>query len=82
MIMVHKLKIVPHFYELVVAGMKPFEIRENDREYKVGDILHLCPYDALKGEFLPSKGIRKRVSCVVSGWGLKDGYVVLGLQNE
>jgi hypothetical protein len=80
--MIHKLKIVPHFYEQVVAGLKPFEIRENDRDYKVGDILHLCPYDPLKQEFLPSRGIRKRVSFVLSGWGLRDGYVALGLANE
>lgn len=45
---VHELKAWPQFFERLVDGSKPFEIRRNDRNYQVGDKLRLqefvpCP---------------------------------------
>jgi hypothetical protein len=37
----HELKTWPEFFEEVRNGNKPFEYRLNDRDYKVGDVLHL-----------------------------------------
>ncbi len=42
---VHHLKILPEYFEAVVSGDKCFEIRKNDRGYKVGDILRLNEYE-------------------------------------
>jgi len=42
--MVHELKILPKFYAAVVSGEKRFELRYNDRDFKVGDELHLCEW--------------------------------------
>ena len=39
--MIHELKIWPEFYMPVVEGKKTFEIRKNDRDFKVGDELYL-----------------------------------------
>ena len=39
--MLHELKISPEYYDAVVNGIKPFEIRKNDRNYSVGDALRL-----------------------------------------
>lgn len=38
---IHKLKIKPAFYHLVITGQKNFELRKNDRNFKVGDIVEL-----------------------------------------
>ena len=35
--MTHKVKLLSAFYEPVIEGRKPFEIRYNDRDYKKGD---------------------------------------------
>jgi hypothetical protein len=42
--MKHELKTWPVFYDDVEAGAKCFEIRKNDRNFEVGDILHLFKY--------------------------------------
>lgn len=41
----HKLKCLPCYYAEVESEAKPFEIRWNDRDYQVGDILELHEYD-------------------------------------
>lgn len=41
MIMEHLLKIMPEYYTAVSSGAKTFEVRLNDRDFKVDDILVL-----------------------------------------
>ena len=43
--MTHKLKTWPEYYNAILTGKKKFEIRKNDRDYKVGDTLDLREYD-------------------------------------
>jgi hypothetical protein len=42
---IHILKISPLYYKAVDTGVKTFEIRVNDRDFKIGDILILNEYD-------------------------------------
>ncbi len=46
---VHHLKTWPQFFEQSRAGVKPFEVRKNDRPFKVGDIIVLDPQFCLPG---------------------------------
>jgi ParB family transcriptional regulator, chromosome partitioning protein len=39
--MMHRLKLNTDYYDDSASGIKTFEIRKNDRDYKVGDILEL-----------------------------------------
>lgn len=39
--MIHKLKTDSYYYDDSASGIKTFEIRNNDRNFKVGDILEL-----------------------------------------
>jgi hypothetical protein len=80
----HSLKILAAFYDEVESGRKPFEVRWNDRDYRVGDHVHLnCVYDVDGNRILdPTKiVIARTITYVLTGeeWGIMKGYVVLGL---
>ena len=46
--MIHTVKCYPEFFRALADGSKPFEVRENDRIYEVGDYLAV-------NEFLPEE---------------------------
>ncbi len=46
--MIHTVKCYPEYFKLLLDGSKPFEVRENDRIYEVGDYLAV-------NEFLPEE---------------------------
>ena len=55
--MIHELKCHPEFFAALASGVKTFEIRKNDRGFKVGDLIALNefrpdeePYDLPGGE--------------------------------
>lgn len=37
---IHCLKIKPEYYNLKMRNLKPWEIRNNDRNFKPGDLVH------------------------------------------
>lgn len=37
----HDLKCDSEYFQAVVDGLKPFELRKNDRSFRVGDVIHL-----------------------------------------
>ena len=51
---IHELRISPWSFDAVLSGAKPFEVRPDDRGYKVGDILILREWDASLLEQSPS----------------------------
>ena len=40
----HRLKIYPEYFQPVIEERKPFEIRNNDRDFKQGDCIILNEY--------------------------------------
>ncbi len=76
-IKIHHLKIKPEYFKLVASGVKKFEIRKDDREFKVGDIVHL---HEVTGPFLESTGrsmpIKIRYIFQGGEYGLDPEYVV------
>ena len=74
----HVLKILPEYFEAVILGIKRFEIRKNDRDYKVGDGLTLCEY---KNNEFTGRQIRAIVT-YMTDYAQRKGYVVLGLEAE
>lgn len=80
---VHKLKILPIYFNELWEGNKNFEIRKDDRSFKKGDILDLMEYDQLKGE-ITKRGMYFRVTYILRNakqYGLKNGYCILGIKN-
>lgn len=75
---IHKIKILPCFADDIFSGEKTFEIRENDRGYQKGDIILFHTSDGSEHKINAAK---YRIAYVLSGYGLKNGYVVLGLSE-
>lgn len=83
--MTHAVKIEPRFYRMVINGLKPYEIRFNDRDYRVGDYLALNEWDAEKKEYTHKTALFEIVSVLNNEDfpdGINPGYVVLGLSRR
>lgn len=78
--MIYKLKIRTSFAKAILDGDKTFEIRENDRGYQKGDILQFTPVDDCGIKDWGMDEFEAEITYVLSGWGLKDGYVALGVK--
>lgn len=80
---IHNLKILNDFADAVAAGEKPFEIRENDRGYQKGDYIRfraINKYGAQDHHCINDK--LYLITFVMNGWGIKNGYVVLGIKES
>lgn len=75
--MTHELKILPEYFEAVTSGRKRFEIRKNDRDYKVCDRLYLREWN---GENFTGNSYKAEVT-YITDYAQKDGYVVLGIRG-
>lgn len=85
---VHDLKTWPEFFEEVISGRKVHEIRENDRDFRVGDALLLReykpppagPFGGVAGDFTGRYTVRL-VTYVTPGgkWRLPDNICVMSI---
>lgn len=78
--MLHKLKILPKWFEDVIAGRKQFEIRKNDRNFQVGDEMLLQEWE--DGHYT-GREILKTIGYIYCGdgaFGLSEGYCILGME--
>jgi len=80
--MLHELKTWPSAFSAVLASIKTHEVRKNDRDFKVGDLLNLQEYDigktAYTGRFLVVE-----VTYITPGgtFGVPDDMVVMSIQK-
>ncbi len=70
----HELKALPIFFQHIWNGTRTFEVRKNDRDYRIGDTLYLR-------EWSPETGYTNRrawgvVSCMTT-YGQPEGQVVM-----
>lgn len=79
----HVLKTWPRYYDAIEAGLKPFEVRLNDRDYAVGDTLRLQYFNPHSdGDAHNGEEIRQLVTYLLPGgqFGIEPGYVVMGIK--
>lgn len=85
----HYVKSWTPFFEAFVRGDKRHDLRDDDRNFMVGDILILQEYDPFKGRY-SGRELRMEVSyitgrdtpCAFSSSVLQKGYVILSLRPE
>lgn len=78
----HNIKLIEGFADAVLFGDKTFEVRENDRGYQKDDLVQFNVID--KYQFTVEHPLTKetyRITYVLSGWGIKEGFVVFGIKN-
>ena len=83
----HTLKIHERFVKPILEGEKRFEIRSNDRCFQKGDLVTFIVVNnnGIEENYLHEKyhdfeRISYDITYVISGWGLKNGYVVFGFR--
>ena len=89
--MEHELKTWPGFFEATLTGKKKFEVRRNDRGFKVGDTLCLREWNpgeviwgkAIEGEYTGRK-MYVTVDYILSGynWGIRHEFVVMSITPQ
>lgn len=75
--MEHDLKILPDYFGEVRSGLKTFEIRKNDRNFRLGDRLFLREYK--NGKFTGQ--VEEVLITYMTDYAQKDGYVVMGISK-
>jgi len=77
----HILKVHPQFWEGIVKHTKPFEVRRDDRGFKVGDMVILKRFDPSFG-FTGEHPEMRRITYILRHEdfenGVPIGYCVLG----
>ena len=79
---IHKLKLNAKYYEDSERGIKTFEIRKNDRVYKIGDVLELREYiEDIRGLGCYTGNVHWKIITYIldDDLYLAPGYVCLGL---
>lgn len=86
--MKHDLKIWPEFYDQHLSGEKTFELRKDDRGFRVGDILCLKEWEP-QGHYYTGREMYRTVTHILShrpdagcaaNEGLAPGYVIMSVE--
>jgi ASC-1-like (ASCH) protein len=78
--MKHELKTWPKYYEAVQNGLKPFEVRKNDRDFKFGDTLVLKEWDQFSEKYTNREFTVTVTYILDDPTYVKDGLVIMGIK--
>lgn len=73
----HQLKIQPEYFLEVCKRIKTFEIRKNDRDFKVGDVLLLKEYNP-NTESYTGRVVERRIT-YITNFAQQDNHVVMAI---
>jgi len=79
---IHKLKTWEKYFKDVLSGLKNFELRKNDRNFKIGDELILEEYIS-ESDFYTGRILHRRIDYILEGgnFGLENGFVILSISK-
>ena len=81
--MKHTIKAWPHFFAALERGDKNFEVRRDDRNYKIGDLLEIHEYDPSYGHTRRCPPLLFDVTYVLMAEdfpALMPGFVIMGIR--
>ncbi|MDE2107299.1 MAG: DUF3850 domain-containing protein [Patescibacteria group bacterium] len=75
------MKCWPEYFEAIGEGRKTFEVREDDRNFQVGDSLELREWNPKTQEYT-DRWIWCRVKYLLRGgaWGVSPRHVVMAIE--
>ena len=81
---IHRLKLKIEFCDAILDKEKSFEIRKNDRNFENGDLIQFSPCINECADSLVHHEVEKhtyKITYVLNGWGLKDGFVAFAIKE-
>ena len=75
--MIHSVKCLTDYFNDVLSGRKGFEVRKNDRDYRVGDFLALNEFD---GSSYTGRCAMVYVDYLLANEFCKEGFVIMGIK--
>lgn len=81
---IHSIKISNQYFDDVRTGFKPFEVRFNDRDYQIGDLLLMN--EVIMDNYATLTETGRQLSAIITyvldkSLYLQNGYVVLGITD-
>lgn len=78
----HKLKTWPEVFDPLLTRAKSFEVRRDDRDYMVGDLLVLEEWDPAVGGYT-GRSMKALVTYLLPGgrFGVEVGFVVMSIKR-
>lgn len=78
----HELKIKEKYYQKVLCGIKTFELRKNDRDYQIGDLINFIVVND-SGNIEQTDEVYKirYILKDVPEYGLDKDYCILGIKK-
>ena len=85
----HDLKIAPEHWRAIYDGLKTFEIRNNDRDFREGDILLLREYMETKTPNMPNNQSEAYYTgakafyeiTYITNYQQKSGWIVMAIKR-
>jgi len=80
----HELKIKQCYLCRIIEGLKTFEVRLNDRDYQVGDIIKFLPLEDSDYNAYEIKGTipEYRIIYIMTNFtGLREGYIAMSIKE-
>lgn len=76
---IHELKTWTSYYAAVESGKKTFEVRLNDRDFRVGDVLRLREWSVESGDYTGRECWRTVTYVLTASEFCKEGFAILGI---
>lgn len=77
--MIHELKILPEYFNQVISGNKNWELRKNDRGFKVGDLIVIKEWV----ERYTGRSSLGTIKFILENYtGIENGYCILSIEWE